>query len=137
PYNLYYDFVVYFYSYIYRNETPLTSVTNTLNLIPVANQFMIHDLIRSCLSYLKQKVCPENALEILSFMRKLSPSSMSSIKYSNQLGNTGLYPCLFDTVMQEDCLLSELVAKCLDIIDANAEEILRSDSIEGLDQSLL
>jgi len=129
----------YMLSYIYKNETPLTSVTNTLNLIPVANQFMLHDLIRSCLSYLKQKVCPENALEILSFMRKLSPSSTSSTKYSSQLGNngSGLYPCLFDSVMQGDYVLNELVVKCFDIIDANAEEILRSDSIEGLDQSLL
>ena len=146
-------------SYIYKNEVNLTSVSNTLSLMPVANQFKLHDLIRSCLLFLQKKACPENVLEILCFLRRLTPSSNPPPYSSNpdvlldpkstqdsQLHKSpshfsfqgiGMYPT-FDNVIQGENLLNELIVKCYTIIDSKAEEILRRDDcLESLDQSLL
>lgn len=150
-------------SYIYKNEVNLTSVTNTLNLLPVANQFKLHGLIRSCLQFLQQEARPKNVCEILSFLRRLTPSSNPPPYTSNPdvlvdnsnrsqkeleasitkspshfcFQGIGMYPT-FDSVIQAENLLNELIIKCYEIIDVKAEDILgREDILESLDQSLL
>ena len=105
----------------------------------------MHDLIRCCLSYLQQKACPENVLEILSFLRRYSAALTNSCNnYSQQKPEsstppllTPFYPSL-ENVMQGENLLNELIAKCYTILDSHADEILsRPDSIECLDHDLL
>jgi hypothetical protein len=153
-------------SFIYKNEVNLTSVSNTLNLMPIANQFKLHGLIRSCLLFLQKNACPENVLEILSFLRRLTPSSnpppyttnpdvlMDSTNGQQKVSQEkdsafpksashfcfqgiGMYPT-FDNIIQAESLLNELIIKCYEIVDAKAEEVLRrEDSLESLDQSLL
>ena len=98
----------------------------------------MRDLIRSCLSYLKQKACPENVVEILSFLRRFSlVLNDSQLKQSSYPSPPLLYPCL-DRGTQGDILQSELIAKCYAILDSNADDILsRPEAIEFLDHSLL
>jgi hypothetical protein len=104
----------------------------------------MHDLIRACLTYLQQKACPENVLEILSFLRRYSAAltdSCNNYSHQKQQNNSLLPPPLYpslENVMQGENLLNELIAKCYVILDANADEILsRADSIECLDHDLL
>lgn len=102
----------------------------------------MHDLIASCLSYLQQKACPENVLEILSFLRQYSAALSESCNKNKQPAfgastQAPVYPSL-ENVMQGENLLNDLIAKCYAILDANAEDILtRSESIECMDQVLL
>lgn len=133
-------------SYIYKNDANLNSIVSALTLIPVAHRFEMHDLIRCCLSYLQQKACPENVLEILSFLRRYSAALTDSCNSYSQQKQTEsstppllapLYPSL-ENVIQGENLLNDLIAKCYAILDSNADDILsRPDSIECLDHDLL
>lgn len=124
----------------------MNSIVSALTLIPVAHRFEMHDLIRCCLSYLQQKACPENVLEILSFLRRYSAALTDSCTNYSQHKQTEsstpplltpFYPSL-DTVMQGENLLNELIAKCYAILDSHADDILsRPESIECLDHDLL
>lgn len=129
-----------FYSYIYKNEININSVSNGLALLMVSNQFMLNGLSRSALTFLHQNVSAFNVLEILSILRCpqnfvsrcLYVNEEPSILQNSQDENNG-------NQINSNCdnILNELITKCYSILDGHAEKILLSESIDILDHVML
>ncbi|KAI1303102.1 BTB/POZ domain-containing protein 6 [Halotydeus destructor] len=109
-------------SYIYKKEVNISTVSNCLSLVVVSSQFMLHELCRTCLTFLVQKANASNVLEILSWLKRVAPSSANMDDGTQNAAET---------------VLVDLSAKCYSLLDANAEKILRSEATDNLEQEML
>lgn len=105
-------------SYIYKKELNISSVSNALSLVLVSSQFMLHELCRASLTFLQQNASPSNVLDILAWLRRVRPAP-------------GL------PAQEAEAALCELLTKCHAILDANADTILQSDSVDNLEHEML
>lgn len=100
----------------------ISSVANALSLILASSKFRLHGLTQACLTFLQQKASHGNVLEILSWLRRVAPGP----GLPEECGHNSA-----------ENALNELMTKCYQILDANAESVLRSEAVDSLEQEML
>ncbi|XP_074605389.1 BTB/POZ domain-containing protein 6-like [Brevipalpus obovatus] len=144
-------------SYIYKKEVEISSVSSCLALLEVSVKFMLTELTRICLTFLWNCASEFNVLQILTALRKIDSNNHYNYTYRSlksngtnsdhhQPANGHLHPLhhrynyhpYYQTFgANYENLLNEVNLRCYQILDENAEKILRSEAVCDLDRDML
>jgi len=95
--------------------------------------FVLSNLTKICLNYLHKNVSQANILEVIFSLRQIQQRKDNIIVDQSNFGLENYFENEFNC----DNILNELFIKCYQILDANAEQILKSDQILNLDKESL
>ncbi|XP_054168895.1 BTB/POZ domain-containing protein 6-B-like [Oppia nitens] len=139
--------------HIYTNEITITSVSNALTLFTAANQFLLGDLCRLCLTFLYDNCTDETVLEMLSHFSQFSylrPSYLTTTPpttttaaaadiNSNSVSSSPIISRQASLQFSSNCdnILNELITRCYYTLDSEAVKILSSDGFINLEHDLI
>ncbi|CAN7939157.1 unnamed protein product [Ixodes hexagonus] len=103
-----------FLGFLYSKEVRLECVTSALDLVHVADEYLVPELFTRCLDYLLTHVDLDNVLEVF-------------FRLSHVTGK----------VEPQENQVNEVKDRCRDLIDLHAERLLASAQFCGLPQSLV
>lgn len=119
---------------------PNLCVSRALELYNLSTQFLMHELSRHSLVTLCQKADDSNVLEIIAYFSKKSAwnyNDKATITVNSNRDDQQQQPRQLQPNFNSDNLLNEIIMKCYDILDSNAEKILTNESIYHYDLDLL
>ena len=129
--------------HIYTNEITITSVANALELFSAANQFLLDDLCRICLTFLYDNCNEDNVLEMLSHFSTFSylrPSYLTPVDLNGSpVSLSALMSRQSSLQFSNNCdnILNELITRCYYTLDSSASRILASDAFSNLEHDLI
>lgn len=118
-------------------------MTNALDLFTAANQFLLDDLCRLCLTFLYDNCNEDNVLEMLSHFSQFSylrPSYLAPVDINGSpVSPSALMSRQSSLQFANNCdnVLNELITKCYYTLDGSASRILVSDAFQSLEHDLI